>query len=185
MRYLIKNQTTKIDSSQCRIEPMEFEDLKEVLKIEKSAFLSPWNGKLFIKALGDPKRDIFLLKKIECAITSVVIGYVCIRRGNNQAHILQFATTPFYRGQGFGLTLLHFTLAYLVEENLRKVFLEVREYNQPAFLLYKQFGFQQIGTIPHYYPDTGEGAFMMERDLSVYVSTRSQHKDYRRMLYEK
>jgi len=161
VKYSIKPQPIiKIDPDCFRIEPIGFEDLEEVLGIENCSFPTPWNQRLFEEEINNPYSHIFLFKKAEGEKYSI-IGYICLWRVKDEAHILKVAVHPFFRRKGVAQRLIQFTLEYLFQENIEKVILEVREHNHPARCLYDKFGFWQIGLRPHYYQDTGESALIM------------------------
>jgi len=66
------------------------------------------------------------------------------------------------RRQGLGLLLLRRFLEEVGRSGVRTIFLEVRESNNAARMLYKAFGFQESGRRPKYYREPVEDAVLYE-----------------------
>jgi ribosomal-protein-alanine N-acetyltransferase len=94
-------------------------------------------------------------------------GFI-ISRHTDEAEILSVAVANRKRGKGLGTKLLALHLGRLAALNVRTVFLEVDENNQPAKKLYERAGFREVGHRPNYYRDvngTAAGALVLRRDL--------------------
>ena len=87
-----------------------------------------------------------------------VAGFAVARRlAESEAELLNLAVDPAFRRRGIGRRLLA-----EVTSNLRgTLWLEVRESNVTARKFYKSLGFLEAGYRPAYYPDSGEGAIVM------------------------
>ncbi|WP_416907524.1 MAG: ribosomal protein S18-alanine N-acetyltransferase [Polymorphobacter sp.] len=83
------------------------------------------------------------------------LGFSLCRRILDEAELLLVAVAPEARGRGLGRALL--LQARKDSRNLgcSRMFLEVRENNQPARRLYHEAGFFDVGRRPDYY--SGEG----------------------------
>lgn len=64
-----------------------------------------------------------------------------------EARILSIGVLPEFRGQGLGSRLLEAGLSYLKTRGVEKVRLEVRPGNLAAVRLYKNHGFEKVGSM--------------------------------------
>ena len=165
-----------LNSNYFHIELMGFENLEEVLKIERASFSSPWDRSIFISELKNPQSYIFLLKEI-IGDTKIVKGYICLWAVDKQAHILNLAVDPSSRRRGFASSLLYFALDYsFKKKESGRAILEVREKNYPARFLYDKFDFSRIGIKPQYYQDTNENALILSLERSIFLGSRQEKK---------
>lgn len=72
---------------------------------------------------------------------------------------------PDYQRQGLAKRLIEQLLSVAIDNQMSKVILEVRESNLSAIALYKNFGFEQIGTRKNYY--RGKENDLMERENAL------------------
>ena len=84
--------------------------------------------------------------------------------GQAIGHIKDLAVAPDRRGEGIATQLLSRVLSALACEGVGWVKLEVREGNEAAIALYREFGFELRRQIPRYYAD-GETALVMVRSV--------------------
>ena len=86
------------------IRPMREGDLSEVVAIELAAYEFPWTRGIF--------RDC-LRVGYDCCVhlfANRIVGYVVLRYGAGEAHILNIAVGPKWQNRGFGRSLLQRTL---------------------------------------------------------------------------
>jgi ribosomal-protein-alanine N-acetyltransferase len=79
--------------------------------------------------------------------------------------VLNIAVIPEYRRMGLARRLVGLVLGISRALGAKKAFLEVREGNRAARALYEGAGFEQVGLRKGYYPDTGEDALVLGREL--------------------
>lgn len=142
-------------------------DLLEVFRIEKRSFPQPWPYGAFEGFLGTPG---FLVA--ECrdeddgtepgTITGYIVADTVPNHGSPIGHVKDIAVHPDQRGRGIGRRLLERGLAVMDDHGAARVKLEVREGNEAAISLYRQFGFSHHHTVPGYYDD-GTNALVMVR----------------------
>ena len=142
------------------IRPAEQADLLAVYRIERSAFPQPWPFSAFEQYLGEPG---FLV-----AVDGAVIGYVVAdtiyKHGRRMGHIKDLAVQEDQRRDGVGGRLLTHAIGILDAEGASAVKLEVRESNEGAIELYREYGFEQRSAVPNYYSDD-EHALVLVRDV--------------------
>ncbi len=138
-------------------------DLLAVFRIEKASFAQPWPYRAFERFLGVPG---FLVADIGDG--GEVAGYVVAdsetHRGQPLGHVKDIAVAPTHRGRGIGATLLERAIDAMRRQQVRRVKLEVRESNDRALALYRQYGFVHRSTARSYYAD-GEDALVLVREF--------------------
>jgi [ribosomal protein S18]-alanine N-acetyltransferase len=95
-----------------------------------------------------------------------VTGYLIARQVADQAEILNLAVSPARRRRGEGGALLKVALDQLRAQQVRSVFLEVRESNETGIAFYSQSGFSRKDIRLNYYRDPEEAAVVMEKKLA-------------------
>jgi len=145
------------------LHPVTTEDIPKILKIESISFHSPWTEGMFLEELTNPFSHAFLAKT---RADGKVIGYIFYQTAVQEMHILNLAVHPLHRSKGVGTLLLHHSLSQTRQSDLaRFVYLEVRDNNFPAILLYRKFGFTPLGIRKNYYPKEHVDAIIMGRSL--------------------
>ena len=76
-------------------------------------------------------------------------------------HIATIATHPDFRQQSIGKKLLSHVLQAAKAEGALTSFLEVRESNNAAIMMYRKFGYVESGRREGYYKDNDEDAILM------------------------
>lgn len=132
------------------------QDIPALLHIEQEQDF-PWSEQLLRECLQANYRCYGLIKRQE------IIGFTILMLVSDQAELLNIAIREVDQGKGLGKQLLKYSLAQVVAEGVKKIYLEVRVTNFPAQQLYQQFGFQKIGQRENYY-ETKQG----REDADVY-----------------
>jgi ribosomal-protein-alanine N-acetyltransferase len=87
-----------------------------------------------------------------------VVGFLVIRRtAPDELEVLNLAVAPGHRRTGVARALLQ----PLLTSHKGVIFLEVRESNSRARLLYQSIGFKEVTYRREYYSDPSEGAIVM------------------------
>ena len=143
------------------IRQAEQADLLAVLRIEKAVFQQPWPFDAFQQFLGEPG---FLVASDDGKVTGYVVADCIPNHGRSLGHVKDLAVHEKRRGEGIGRKLLARAISTLATRNVTSIKLEVREGNDAALSLYRDFGFEVLRRVPRYYDD-GEDALVMVRDL--------------------
>ena len=138
------------------VSEMTENDLDGVIEIEKRSFTSPWTIKMFEETLRTPVAANFVIK-----INVEIFGYIMLYSVEDEAHIMNLAVHPDFRGKGYGSALIDHAVLYCARRNISEFYLEVRESNLNARHLYAKFGFGIIGKRKRYYTETNEDALVM------------------------
>ena len=136
-------------------------DLLSVFRIEKASFPQPWPYSAFERFLGQPS---FLVAHEGERMVGFVVADGVPNHGRTIGHVKDLAVHPGHRGRGIGRGLLERALSVLASQGTGWVKLEVREGNEPAIALYREFGFDLHRRVPRYYDD-GETALVLVAPL--------------------
>ncbi|WP_290813765.1 ribosomal protein S18-alanine N-acetyltransferase [Halovivax sp.] len=137
-------------------------DLLAVQRIESASFPQPWPAEAFEQFLGEP--GFLVAVEGETAVVGYAVADVSPTHGGFVGHLKDIAVHPDRRGEGIATALLGRVLGTLRAHGADSVKLEVRESNEPAIALYREFGFGPLRRIPGYYGDE-EDAVVMVREI--------------------
>lgn len=117
---------------------------------------SPWSVESFQTDLETPLAGYGV-----AMIDEIMVGFIGYRNFLGEAEITNFCTSRDYKRQGIATDLLTACLAYLKEEGMQQLFLEVRASNQEARRLYQKIGLGEVDTRKNYYCHPVEDAIVM------------------------
>ena len=130
---------------------MEVEDLNAVMINENSAYEFPWSAA--IMANNQKRHYCIVFESLaENNKQTEILGHAILSTVADEASVLNIAVSPKAQRQRIGHQLMENILAHAVRKDCVEVFLEVRESNRPAFTMYHQFGFNEVGIRRNYYP---------------------------------
>ena len=142
------------------IREMTFDDIDEVVRIEKENFSVPWDENGFFS---------FMIREgtvCRCALQEGrVIGYGGMVTAADEADITNVSVSEKCRRSGAGTAIVEKLFERGREMGIRKVFLEVRKSNAAAIGLYKKLGFEELGVRKNYYEAPVEDAVTMIKQL--------------------
>ncbi|MFV0290604.1 MAG: ribosomal protein S18-alanine N-acetyltransferase [Mangrovibacterium sp.] len=141
-----------------KIEIGKMSDLKDLMRIEIESFGDDAFSKTQMTYLLSKAKGSFFVARSERELMGYVSFLVSDRYRNGRIYAI--AVNSKYRGQGVARALLTEVLSRGKNQQLNKVFLEVRTDNQAAINLYKQNGFEYRSEKKNYYHD-GSSAYSM------------------------
>ncbi|MEO3885983.1 ribosomal protein S18-alanine N-acetyltransferase [Nonomuraea sp. B5E05] len=137
-------------------------DLPAVMAIEQATFpLDAWSEGMMRGELADMPRTRHYVVAL---VDSEIVAYAGLAAAADQADVQTIAVLEKHQGTGIGSAMLTELLAEAQRRGAREIFLEVRADNARAQMVYRHFGFEEIGTRRRYYDD-GTDAIMMRRKL--------------------
>ena len=146
-----------------RLRVMRPADLTAVLELERELFgEEAWSRAMLRGELAQQPRSRYYLVAED---NEVITGYAGLLAAGSQGEVLTLAVACRRWGQGTGSALLEALLAEAARRGCTEVFLEVRTDNVRAQLLYRRYGFVQIGIRRGYYQPSGTDALVMRREL--------------------
>ena len=141
--------------------PMTEAHLDQVEEIEKACFADPWSRQIFEETLQDLQTTNWAAQ----ATDGTVLGYISFTAVLDEADVNNLAVRPDCRRQGVASALLAALDRHGRARNLARLFLEVRPSNKNALMLYKKFGYTEVGRRKNYYLSPREDAIIMRSEL--------------------
>jgi [ribosomal protein S18]-alanine N-acetyltransferase len=136
------------------------DDLGDLAAIENESHAAPWTKPLLLDAIsGENKHGLAAI-----GASGAVAGFCCYQTILDESELHTIAVGPIYRRHGIASLLLEQLFGRLQALGIKRLFLEVRESNQPALGLYRKKGFLQESVRKEYYGD-GETAIVMVKTL--------------------
>lgn len=136
---------------------MTLDDLEQVVAIDQVSFSLPWPARSFQFELTDNLASRCWVAELDGRVASMLVAWFIV----DEIHIATIATHPDFRKQGIGKKLLSHVLQSAKAEGAITSFLEVRESNEAALMMYRKFGYMESGRREGYYKDNGEAAILM------------------------
>jgi ribosomal-protein-alanine N-acetyltransferase len=137
-------------------------DCKFIYQLAEQSRLEHWSQMAYEEECSN-KNSVFL---VACGKGERVIGF-SVTRWNYfaEADLLNIAVSPDYRKMAAGYLLLKQTEAILRENNVRELFLHVRESNLNAINFYTRNGFKLLEKIQRFYSNPEENGLRMSKQL--------------------
>ncbi len=148
---------------------LNYQDLPQVIAIERRVFPTPWSLAMFVLELS--KQSGICLAATDRGADGArrrLVGYLICSRYDTVWHVMNVAVDGDHQRRGIASALLA-DLYQRVGEVLMgtgehaRFTLEVRRSNAVAIHLYEREGFRAAGVRRRYYQDNGEDAIVMWR----------------------
>jgi hypothetical protein len=149
------------------------DDLIPAMQLEETCFDTYCLSKRQLRYLQRSPNAVFQVAEINGKIVGEGIALVRHHKRSVSGRLYSLAVRPDCRGQGIGNRLMKKTLAELVAQGAKRVFLEVEQVNASALKLYERHGFRSIGMLPDYYGPGRHGVHMV---CELLVSARANIK---------
>ena len=146
--------------STIKIEQISKKDAPCVAKIEKECFSTPFSEDDILGYIDNPIWNFFVAR-----LGNDVVGYISFTIILDECQIVNVASAPSARKMGVGSALIENLLNYCKQNEVCKLFLEVRASNVPAIKLYEKFGFLVVGVSKNHYSLPTEDALLMNLEL--------------------
>ena len=154
-----------MNAAEILIRKMTIGDIDQVHDLELRSFPTPWPKKSFQYEIEENKAaHLWVAEDIEEDSKKKIIGMIVAWLLVDEAHIATIAVDKDHQHKGIASQLVYTALTKLAKKGAIISTLEVRESNQAAKALYKQFGFQAVGCRKAYYRDNHEDAVLMTLD---------------------
>ena len=141
-----------------RVRPATAADIPSLMELAlHSRTAAQWNEQVYRKALDAMERPERVVLVIE---EEVVLGFVVAQVLADEWEIENIAVSAAARRRGLASRLVSELLKRAKERGARAVFLEVRESNRAARMLYEKWAFLPAGRRKAYYTDPVEDALL-------------------------
>ncbi len=144
----------------------ELDDVKKLVEAETLCEKKPRSPQTIKRDLQLPNAVLNLIVSENRSVEGYVSGGIVL----DEFEIHSLGINPRFRRMGLATRLLHHTIKEVVQQRVKRIFLEVRRSNVAAQNLYKRCGFEFLQERKSYYHD-GEDALVMVRetkDHSIY-----------------
>ena len=161
-----------------RIRPATTADIPAMIELEqKCPTAAHWTPRQYQVALrteesGDSKRLVLVVEqKVEVGTASEgretpeLLAFLVAHDLGPEWELENIVVAPSARRKGLGARLVGELLSHAREAGNEHVFLEVRESNQAARILYEKSGFEETGRRSGYYLNPPEDAILYHRRL--------------------
>ena len=136
-------------------------DEAEALAAISAAEHDSWSADQFISTIEDPLARVWSARGND----DRTVGYAAVYYDSGGSELAQIAVDPDCRRQGIATALLDAALAFLREEGVPQIMLEVRSRNDGAIPFYRRNGFEQAVVVRDFYRDPQDDALRMTRDV--------------------
>jgi [ribosomal protein S18]-alanine N-acetyltransferase len=142
-------------------------DLSAMLAIERACFADPWTAESLATALSLERMHVLVADDVGEGGDGApcLAGYVVALVLGPDAEIADLAVAPSARRRGIGRALLGRAIADLAAVGVQTLYLEVRESNHAARMLYEAHGFRSVGRRRGYYKQPIEDALLLKREI--------------------
>jgi ribosomal-protein-alanine acetyltransferase len=139
---------------------MNVGDLDEVLRIERASFEQPYS-----RAIIEQELKITAARVWVALHRGKIVAYIDFWVVKDEMELVSIAVSPRYKRRGVGDFMMQRMCRFADQQRARFIYLDVRQSNIAAQLLYAKFGFAKVGLRRRYYSDNQEDAIIMKKEL--------------------
>ena len=136
------------------------EDIAKIVQIEKQCFGDAWSEDAFNSCLISPFYEM-----VVALLQDEIIAYGVMKCMYEDGELVRIAVSPLHRRKGVGKKLLMWLLKIAGHNGVENVFLDVRESNRDAVLLYEKIGFTSYEITKDFYSDPKESSIKMRKNI--------------------
>lgn len=123
-------------------------DVQEILKLDNSYNCDKYSEKQILDFFNINYYRVIVAKE-----SDKIIGYICFSIIFEECNLIKIVVDKDYRKMGIGKNLVNEMINTCKENNVSKIYLEVREDNISAISFYEKLGFEFENLRPNYYGD--------------------------------
>lgn len=101
-----------------------------------------------------------------CSNSEQKVGYMCIRRENNNVFLSKFYIHSSQRGKGYGSSAMAWLKGLCLQHDFNSIYLTCNKYNQKALVKYHNMGFATTDSVVK---DIGNGMVMDDYILTLTI----------------
>jgi len=144
------------------VRPVVLADIPAIMDLARRAVTAArWSREQYDRALADPSRRALVIEESAC-----VRGFLIARQVAAEWEIENVVVAGPARRRGLGTRLLGEFLGQVRAQGALAVFLEVRESNHAARMLYEKWAFAESSRRPGYYHEPEEAAILYRLSLA-------------------
>ena len=135
-------------------------DVLRIAEIAEAAFRSGWNAEDIAGTVDQSQARVYIYEE-----AGEILGYVIFYFAADEGEIPSIAVRENARRRGIAEGLLRALFCEGKNLGVAKIFLEVREHNEPAQALYRKCGFLYVGSRRRFYTEPEEDAHILMRAI--------------------
>lgn len=139
---------------------MQEGDIKQVAELEEKIFSQPWSEDGLRHYLENGQTLFVVAKHIED-----VAGYAAVLCAADEGNLVSIAVDEKFRNMGIAREMFDILYEELKDNEVAKIFLEVRKSNKAAINLYKSEGFEETGIRKGFYEKPKEDAILFMKNI--------------------
>jgi [ribosomal protein S18]-alanine N-acetyltransferase len=152
-----------------RVRPVEASHVADLIRIGEETNLSRWTAQNYLDEMKNPSAIMLRLVSEDNETIGFVVGRTVIGGEIEErldAEIYNIAIDVARQGNGHGQVLFDEFLNVCIAQDVKNIWLEVRESNQKAITFYEKNRFIKVQTRNNFYSDPREAALLMRLSLS-------------------
>ncbi len=154
--FYLRGVDAKAKFLRCDFSLLTKNDIEELMRVEESAFASPWTRQMFLDELANSFSEYWIIR-----VDGRLAAYGGFWLVADECHITNIAVDADYHHLGLGTLMVKHLIQRGRGLGVKGITLEVRPSNIKAIKLYEKAGFKEMGRRSHYYEDNGEDAIIM------------------------
>ena len=134
--------------------------LNKCVDLDQESLNGLWSISQWERELIDPKRICLGIIELE---SKKLLGLCSAWLVIDELHITSIAVLPIHQRKGLGRHLLSELIKRSKSLQINRIYLEVKNSNEPAKALYKSMGFKTVGKRSNFYKD-GSDALILNKE---------------------
>jgi len=144
-----------------RIRKASDDDLEAIARIQRETpQAAQWTQADYASLAGDPL-GLILVAELDTTTPPRIMGFAAFHHVMDEAELRNMAVDPAHQGQGVGRELLAEARRRLLEQGVKRIYLEVRASNVAAQQLYYSAGFALRSRRKDYYSNPREDGLVL------------------------
>ena len=139
---------------------MQEGDIKQIAALEEKYFSQPWSEE-GIRHYFEAGQTLFIVAKHN----EEAAGYAAVLCAADEGNLVSIAVDEKFRNMGIAREMLDILYEELKNNEVSKIFLEVRRSNEAAINLYKSEGFEETGIRKGFYEKPREDAILFMKNI--------------------
>ncbi|MEP6946262.1 MAG: GNAT family N-acetyltransferase [Acidobacteriota bacterium] len=151
-----------------RIRQIESTHIADLIRIAEDTNLNRWTAQHYLDELKNPVSIMLRLELDDNLTLGFIVGRIVAAASHDlavDAEIYNIGVDPSVQRNGYGQMLLDAFLSASRKSEVGRIWLEVRETNDPAVNLYVKNGFVPVTVRKDFYSDPRENGILMRCDI--------------------
>ena len=144
-----------------KIIELEIKHLNDCVDLDRKSLDGLWTKSQWERELIDPKRICLGIIELE---SKKLLGLCSAWLVIDELHITFIAVHPIHQRRGLGKFLLLELIKRSKSLQTNRIYLEVKDTNEPAKAFYKSMGFKTVGNRSDFYKD-GSDALLLIKEI--------------------